>query len=30
MVENMKGVLRRAGFPKDSIKEEAYRVGQKA
>jgi len=30
MVENVKGVLRRVGFPKDFIKEEAYWVGQKA
>ncbi|MFB3776710.1 MAG: FAD-binding oxidoreductase [Bryobacteraceae bacterium] len=30
MVENVKGVLRRAGFPKESIKEEAYWVGQKS
>ncbi len=30
MLENVKGLLKRAGFPKESIKEEAYWVGQKA
>ena len=29
MVENAKGVLRRAGFPKESVKEEAYWVAKK-
>jgi ferredoxin--NADP+ reductase len=30
MVENVKGVLKRVGFVKESIREEAYWVGQKA
>ena len=30
MVENVKGVLGRTGFPKEFIKEEAYWVGQKS
>ena len=29
MIENVKGVLRRAGFPKDSIREEVYWLSQK-
>jgi ferredoxin--NADP+ reductase len=29
MIENVKGVLRRAGFPKDSVKEEVYWLAQK-
>jgi ferredoxin--NADP+ reductase len=30
MIENVKGVLQRAGFPKESVKEEVYWVAEKA
>jgi ferredoxin--NADP+ reductase len=30
MIENVKGVLKRAGFPKESVKEEVYWVAAKA
>lgn len=30
MIENMKGVLKRAGFPKESVKEEVYWVPEKS